>query len=184
MTTSETSVNQDPQSRQTQGERFVNYIFARCQRDSGARAALKRADNPATEHQSWEILAAVGVNLTYENQRLPHATVAASIARAKVSSNGDVNLGQAIADCFKEGSEAQQAKARLRRLLACTQTEEVCRILRPLLSLIESRSSSRLNYARLLDDLLWFHTDSKQIQIKARWAREFYKPISYGGADE
>jgi len=58
---------------------FVNYIISRCQADNGLRAALKRADNPATEYQSWEVLAGFQVNLEYDNQRLPYATIAAAI---------------------------------------------------------------------------------------------------------
>ncbi len=164
--------------------RFVDYIISRCQADNGLRAALKRADNPATEYQSWEVLAGFHVNLEFENQRLPHAAIAAAIARAKVEENGTVRIGRAIARCYEDGNASDQAKARLRRLLACDSVPEACRILRPLFSLIEAKGNIVLDYAALLKDLLWFNHDESQIRIKARWAQDFYgKPVE-GGKDE
>jgi CRISPR system Cascade subunit CasB len=163
---------------------FVDYIINRCLADNGLRAALKRADNPATEYQSWEVLAGFRINLEYENQRLPHAAIAAAIARAKIEKNGTVKIGQAIARCYEEGNVSDQAKAKLRRLLACDSVAEVCRILRPLFSLIEARSDIALDYASLLNDLLWFGHDDAQQRIKARWAQDFYGRPADGGRDE
>lgn len=162
---------------------FVDYIINRCQADKGLRAALKRADNPATEYQSWEVLAGFKINLEYENQRLPYATIAAAIARAKAE-NGATKIGQAIARCYEDGNASDQAKAKLRRLLACDSVPEACRILRPLFSLIEAKGNSHLNYASLIDDLLWFGHDDSQTQIKARWAQGFYGKSVEGGKDE
>ena len=164
--------------------RFVDYIISRCQADNGLRAALKRADNPATEYQSWEVLAGFHVNLEYENQRLPHAAIAAAIARAKVEENGTVRIGQAIARCYEDGNASDQAKAKLRRLLACDSVPEVCRILRPLFSLIEAKGNIVLDYAGLLNDLLWFGHGESQIRIKACWAQDFYGKPAEGGKDE
>ena len=163
---------------------FVDYIVNRCLADNSLCAALKRADNPATEYQSWEVLASFSVNLEYENQRLPHAAIAAAIARAKVKKNGTVRIGRAIARCYEEGNVSDQAKVKLRRLLACDSVAEVCRILRPLFSLIEARGNIALDYASLLNDLLWFGHDDAQQRIKARWAQDFYGRPADGGRDE
>ena len=163
---------------------FVDYIINRCQADNGLRAALKRADNPATEYQSWEVLAGFQINLEYENQRLPYATIAAAIARTKVEKNGTTKIGLAIARCYEDGNASDQAKAKLRRLLACDSVPEACRILRPLFSLIESKSNIVLDYASLLDDLLWFSYDDSQLRIKARWAQDFYGKPAAGDKDE
>lgn len=164
---------------------FVDFIIKRCHSDNGLRAKLTRADNPATEFQSWETLAAFHINLEYENQRLPYATIAAAIARAKADKNGETKIGQAIARCYEEGNESDQAKAKLRRLLACDSVPEVCRILRPLFSLIEAKGAGDMNYAGLLNDLLWFGNDDSQMRIKSRWAQDFYgKPVVGGDGDE
>lgn len=156
---------------------YVNYIISRC-KDNGIRAALKRADNPATEYQSWEVLAGFQINLTFENQRLPYATIAAAIARAKIENNGTAKIGYAIARCYDEGNASVQAKAKLRRLLACDSVKEACRILRPLLKLIEARGNTLVDYATLLNDLLWFSNEDNQTRIRARWAQDFYGQVS------
>lgn len=161
-----------PAEKQRKSDRFVELTIKRCQQDNALAAALRRADNPATEYQSWEHLAAF-VDLDNTTQRLPYATVAAAIARAKATQNGSTPIGLAIAQCYEEGSQSDQAKAKLRRLLACGQVDEACRILRPLLSLIEAKTGSALNYAQLLNDLLYFNIDSQR--IKSRWAMDFYR---------
>jgi CRISPR system Cascade subunit CasB len=171
-------------SPRSKGLAFVDYIINRCQADNGLRAALKRADNPATEYQSWEVLAGFNIDLEHENQRLPYATIAAAVARSKVEKNGTSKIGFAIAHGYEDGNASDQAKAKLRRLLACDSVAEACRILRPLFSLIEARGNIVLDYASLLDDLLWFSHDDSRTRIKARWAQGFYGKRVEGGNDE
>lgn len=152
---------------------FVDYLFQRNQNDKGFAARMRRADNPATEWYSWDTLVNFNVNLTSVNERLPFQLIAAAVSRSSQQANGSLKFGQAIAGAFPDGNQNDQAKMRLRRLLACDNTEEVCRILRPLLSLIQSRGGKPLNYAALLEDLRWF-----SLPVKARWAQQFYgKPI-------
>jgi CRISPR system Cascade subunit CasB len=155
-------------------QRFVSGVIQQCQQDKGLAARLRRADNPATEYQSWELLASYGIDLEYEQQRLPFVTVAAAIAKAKTERNGVLSLGQGIAACYEDGRESTQAKARLRRLLACDDLPELCRILRPLFSLIDSKAAQPLDYLRLLKQLRRFSFNGQQ--VKAQWAQEFYGP--------
>ncbi|NNM58935.1 MAG: type I-E CRISPR-associated protein Cse2/CasB [Legionellales bacterium] len=186
MNTETAQAEQIPKGKinQNKSQAFVDYIIKRCQSDNGFRAVLKRADNPTTEYQSWEALAGFGVNLEHQNTRLPHALIAAALARTKTEENGTGQIGQAIARCYDDGNKSDQAKAKLRRLLACNSTPEVCRILRPLFSLIESKSHIRLDYARLLNDLLWFNQEDGQTRIKARWAQHFYNHVEKESEDE
>lgn len=151
---------------------FVTYTLKKCQTDKGFAARLKRADNPNTEFQSWEHLAAFHVNLEKEEERLPYALIAATIAKTKAEHNGRLALGQAIARCYDEGNNSDQAKAKLRRVLACNSVDELCRVLRPLLSLIESRLGAALNYEKTLSELLYFRHNAQA--IKSRWAQDFY----------
>ncbi|MGM3224988.1 type I-E CRISPR-associated protein Cse2/CasB [Dickeya zeae] len=158
--------------RVSRAERFVSYVIDRINKDNGFAARLKRADNPATEYQSWELLANFGVDLEKEWERQPYCTVGAALAKAKPTANGRLPLGAAIAACFAEKNQSDQAKARLRRLLACTSTTESCRILRPLLTLMASRGVTP-DFAQLLDQLLGY-SGNRQEQIRARWAQAFY----------
>lgn len=151
--------------------KFVQFVIERCKQDKGFAARLRRADNPATEYQSWEILGP-WIELDNAWQRLPYATVGAAIARAKVERNGSLTLGKAIADSYAEKGSTQysdQAKARLRRLLACDDVQEVCRVIRPVLALIDSKLGQPLDYSKLLSELRYFGERSK-----IRWAQDFY----------
>jgi len=168
MSAEEKKTNSGP----TQIERFVMATIKQCQEDKGLAARLRRADNPATEYQCWEHLAGFGIDLEKNWIRLPFATIAAAIARAKPDSNGTLKLGQAITMCYADGNGSDQARARLRRLLACDSTEEACRLLRPVLALIESRVSQPLDYERLLGQLRFFGE-----RTRTQWAQELYGKV-------
>ncbi len=149
---------------------FVEFVLGRMKNDNAFGAALRRADNPATEYQVWEYLAN-WCDLDKEWERRPYATVAAAIARAKPKADGFLGIGKAIAACYPEdGNKSDSAKSKMRRLLACDSADETCVILRPLLSLISSRGA-RLCYARLLSELTYFGNGEK---IKEKWAIDFY----------
>lgn len=158
---------------------FVDYIIRRCRTDTRVRAALRRANNPELEYQSWDVLADYKIDLDKAYERLPYLTVAAAIANANASANGNTRLGRAIARCFEDDHASESARRRMRRLLACDSTEELCRILRPELAMIQSKSGATLDYAQLLNDLRWFHVDESRDRIKSRWAQDFYnkKPV-------
>ena len=158
---------------QSREQRFVETVIERCQKDKGMAARLRRADNPATEYQSWELLGWFGVDLEKDYERLPFVTVAAAIAKSKAERNGNLTLGKAIAHCYEDGRESDQAKARLRRLLACSELTEACRILRPILTLINSKVGQPLDYTRLLRQLRFFGYESGH-RSKTQWAQEFY----------
>lgn len=159
-------------SQSSREARFVSAIIDRCQQDKGGAARLRRADNPATEYQSWDILASLGINLENERERLPAVTVAAAIARAKAEQNGSVSLGQALVSSYENDRDSSPAKARLRRLLACTELDELARQLRSILMLVNSKSGQRLDYERLLKQLKSFAFDPQR--VRAQWAQEFY----------
>jgi CRISPR system Cascade subunit CasB len=164
-------------SKSNKSEQFVKFIIELIHKDNGAAAALKRADNPATEYQSWEYLARF-IDIDKDYERFPYATIASALAKAKAEQNGSVRIGEAITRCYEDGKDSEQAKAKLRRLLACDSVEEACRVLRPLFSLINSKAGIQLDYAALLQDLYWFNADNQR--VKLRWAQNFYRHYSTG----
>lgn len=148
---------------------FIEYVLGRMKNDNAFGAALRRADNPATEYQSWEYLTG-WCDLEKEWKLRPFATIASAIAHATPAVDGYCGIGKAIAEAYKDdgGKNSDSAKSKLRRLLACDSVKEACIILRPLLSLIASRGV-HLSYGQLLNELLWFGD-----RIKVKWAVDFY----------
>ncbi|MFK3659853.1 type I-E CRISPR-associated protein Cse2/CasB [Scandinavium sp. NPDC088450] len=165
-------MNTKNEARNTHHQPLIHYVFERCQQDKGFAARLRRANNPATEYQCWELLGRFGLDLEHETKRRAHALVVAAVATSRAEKNGTLTLGKAIAESFPEGSQSDQAKSRLNRLLACDTVAEVCQILRPLLSLIQSRVTVPLDYERLLSELTDFGYNKDR--IRARWAQQFY----------
>jgi CRISPR system Cascade subunit CasB len=151
------------------GGAFIDAILPRLKTDSGFAAALSRADNPATEYQAWEHLVRYGCDIENTKERLAFSTVAAAIARAKPERDGQLDIANAVARCFEDGHKSDAARGKIRRLLACTDTEEACQITRPILSLVRARGAP-ISYGRLLDDLLFFGE-----RVKLSWAKSFYR---------
>ena len=166
-----------PAHARSRTQAFVEYIARRCESDNGVRASLRRADNPSTEYQSWEILAGFGIDLESESERLSHMIIAADIARTKSAGNGSIGLGRAIAHCYKDGNRDDQAKAKLRRVLACDSLNEAVLILRPIFRLIESRGAGPLDYASILKELRWFDHDDSRNRTKVHWAQDFFGKV-------
>ena len=162
----------EKEQRGNRCQAFISHVISKMESDRAMRARLSRADNPATEYQSWEYLVPFGVDLERKPERRAFATVAAALARAKLKTDGTQGLGRAIASAYADGpvkpQDNPQAKARLRRLLACASSEEACDILRPLLQLLASKGAA-VCYARLLRDLLYFSE-----QTRAHWAKDFF----------
>lgn len=152
--------------------RFVAHVLARGNEDTGFAARLRRADNPSTEYQSWEILARFGIDLQRERERLPFALIGAALCKAKPEIDGNAGLGGALASCYL-GDSDNPGEARLRRLLACSSLREACQTLRPILTLIAGKATQKLCYGRLLDNLLYFDSAHNR-DIKLRWAKDFY----------
>lgn len=153
--------------------RFVTELFRRKMTDHGLRARLRRGQSPAQAHMVLADLAPY-VSLTWVPGRTAYMLVGSSIAWEESAVSGSDGLGKCLRACA-EGGDAENSPmtARLRRLLACRTTEEACRVLRPMLSLIRTRCPGRLDYVRLLLDLVFF--ESNQDRVKAGWVCDFYR---------
>ena len=167
-------------------EKFVNHVMDFCTKENkAALAALKCADNLQKQDKSLPYLAAFYIGFDSQNEFQPYATIASAIAKADARQNGHVGIGRAIARCYDTVASSEhkkeldpQAKTKIRRLLACDSTEEACRVLRPLFSLIDAKGLAKtIDYISLLRDLEGFHIDWRREQIKQYWARDFYKRL-------
>lgn len=175
-------------SKKDRPEKFVNFVMNEfCLKENkAALAALKCADNPKKQGKSVHYLAPFYMDFDNQNEYQPYATIAAAIAKADAKQNGHVGIGRAIARCYETVTTSDnkkevgpQAKTKIRRLLACDSTEEACRTLRPLFSLIEANGLAKtIDYISLLRDLDGFHIDWRREQIKQYWARDFYKRLA------
>ncbi|MEN6318173.1 MAG: type I-E CRISPR-associated protein Cse2/CasB, partial [Syntrophaceae bacterium] len=152
-------------------EKLISDIYIRLKQDTAFRAALKKADNPDTEYQSWEYLAGYGIDIEHESVRLPYTTIFSAVARSGRESDGSLELGVALVSAYQNDQSSPPARARLRRILACSTVQEACAVLRPMLRLIGGKGIP-ISYARLLHDLNFFSKDPGQ--TKARWAQQFF----------
>lgn len=158
----------------------VQSVFLRMKSDSAFRAALKRADNPATEYQSWEYLADYGVQLDKGYIRLPYATVFAAMAKSGMDSDGKYGLGQALCAAYDWDKDSPPARSKLRRIIACSDVLELCSVLRSVLQFIASKNVS-VCYQSLLDDLIYFGDGER---VKSKWAQQFYGTNPEAGEED
>ena len=174
-------------SKKDRPENFVNHVMDFCNKENkAALAALKCANNLQKQDKSLPYLATFYIDFDNQNEFQPYATIASAIAKADARQNGYVGIGRAIARCYDTVASSDnkkevdpQAKTKIRRLLACDSTDEACRVLRPLFSLIDAKGLAKtIDYISLLRDLEGFHIDWRQEQIKQHWARDFYKRLA------
>lgn len=156
---------------------LIQRFLKRCSIDTAFCAAFKKADNANTEFYSWEYLSQFGVDLSKSWERLPMVTVLSAAARSSQQHDGNLSVGTAIARCYDsspgkfDGNTTDPAKARMRRVLACSTVEELCTVIHPLLRLMLSRGVM-ISYAKLLSDLHWFYFNTDR--VRTTWAQDFF----------
>ena len=142
-------------------------------RDTGAVARLKRADSSERlAVQSWELLIRHGVA---DEDFAPCLAVVAPLCRRDDPEDGKASLGRALVSCFED---KDQGSSRLRRLLNCNDQDQLCRLLRPLLSFIDSKAREKLSYFRLMQEVLAFRSPVMREEIKRRWAEAYWRESS------
>lgn len=150
---------------------FVQNVISRIAKDTGFRAAMKRAWNPATEPYAWPFLIEYGkVDLQNERVRRAFGLIGSILAEKRIQSNGTQSLGSALRNCKVSVTEAdERMERRLRRILACDSTLELLPILRNTLLFILQKESVSIDFGKLLWEILCFGEN-----IKIRWARDYY----------
>ena len=147
---------------------FVTSAIRRSKEEPAFRAAMRRAANPATAAFAWEHLVA-WCDITKEWERLPFALIGAAVADVLPDADGKADLGELLRKCCSSPDDMEREKRRLRRILSCDSTAELCNVLRPVLKYLQSNSKVPIGYATLLSDILYFSE-----RVKLRWAESFF----------
>ena len=154
------------EKKKSREESFIDYLILN-KNDNGYIAKWKHADIPNTSFMAWEVLAPWCEDLTNPYLREPLEIIGAAFVRRNKDYNGTLSLGKALYRCYPS-DDNNPGKAKLRRLLSCTNTIEICSSIKPVLRLIDSKDID-LDYVKLLKDLKWF--DEK---VKINWAQDFF----------
>lgn len=142
-------------------ESFFNEIYSKVKdNDRGYLSVMRMADHPRLRYRVFGALARNGIRLE-PHFSLPYTVLGASIARVKLSEDGELSLGRALRLAFGENkAEDPSVQTRLRRITACESSKELCQILPSFLRLIESRLENRhLCYRKLYELILLFDFD-------------------------
>jgi CRISPR system Cascade subunit CasB len=143
------------------------------QEERGILARLRRGLSDTTRQEAWSVLgpnfgrAAVGCSV-YE-------TVAGCFALHPVPAPSDRgNFGETMrmvlaAKRREDARKDNETHARFRRLLACSDTEEICRHIRHVIRLAKSCDES-VDYRLLFRDLWYWGPETK-----TQWARSYWR---------
>jgi CRISPR system Cascade subunit CasB len=173
---------------------FVNFLTHSLKNKNNAamRAAFRGADNPQMQTRS-RCLECLQKYCDLDNSGHLEAfcLIGAAIAREEDPKLWKTGIGKAIRLCYKDkyqnnadaGGIDSPESLRLRRLLACRTSTELCAVLRPLLRFIQSKGI-KLDYTGLLNDLVTFDRDEKwKEKIKLKWAKDFYSAYEEEGEE-
>lgn len=145
-------------------EPFVEYL-ARFRHDRGALAHLRGGLSQSRRPRTWPLLGG------FSEKAIGHPAfevVAALWATAPELATEDGNMGVTMRRLITSKEAAESMEARFRRLLACTK-DEIPKRVAPMVRMAQGKGQ-RIDYARLLSDLLWWN---EHVQIE--WARSFWQ---------
>jgi CRISPR type I-E-associated protein CasB/Cse2 len=162
----------------TRCEQFISYVQQRSKADKGYASRLRKALSETTESQSWELLAS-WVDLDKDRDRKAFGMIGA--LATKVDSKGNLSLGLALSASYKRRQKGKvdseliksSEASKLRRLIACQDSNELLECLRPVLQFLLHQDIN-IDLSRLLQEILYFDVDKSRIDIEKRWARDFF----------
>lgn len=83
-----------------------------------------------------------------------------------------VNIGESL-KVLRIGDESNAIDKRFNAMITSSTFDEMSTHLRHLISIFKSKSSNKINYARLADDLFWFKNGQAE-KIRLKWGRNYY----------
>lgn len=161
---------------------FLNEVKAH-RDDRGYLARLKRGLAEGTEDQAWGILAVQHFDFSDAVKRKVWATVGGLAATLEdaglLKVEGWENMGMVMRRIMNvEGnvdeSRMKAYEAKLRRLLNCTSTIELCDLVVGIVRLAESKRVE-VNCRQLYFDLNGWDDQEKREKSRVHWAQDFYR---------
>jgi CRISPR system Cascade subunit CasB len=136
--------------------------------DRGVLARLRRGLSETTRQEAWTVLGPYFGPMAVDNP--VYETVAGCfslhpIVPAPHIGNFGETLSKVMGDKMREEKEAH---TRFRRLLACSDSKEICEHVQHAIRLAKSREAS-VNYRQLFVDLWWWNDYTKIAWAKAYW---------------
>lgn len=150
--------------------RFVAIMIDKVKQDTACRAALRHADNLATESRAWQYIVHF-CKLECQAERRAFCLVGAAIARAIPDRDGHLSVGSALRSLCTGNTEADlnTELARLRRLLACADSTELLDVIRHVLRYLQTKGTP-ISYGRALRDILYWNE-----YTRINWTKDFFK---------
>lgn len=151
--------------------------------DRGYLARLKRGLAEGTEDQAWGILAVQHFNFSDVVKRKVWTTIgglAATLMDAGLlKTEGWENMGTVMrriihADGKADESRVKTYETKLRRLLNCTSTIELCDLVIGIVRLAEAKGVA-VNCRQLYFDLNSWDDPKKRENSRVHWAQDFYR---------
>ncbi|MDF7807593.1 type I-E CRISPR-associated protein Cse2/CasB [Pontiellaceae bacterium B12219] len=152
--------------REMKAEKLMAFL-QKNKTDRGVMADLRAGFSEATEYRAWSHLAQFCSLTGFD--RIVVQTVAAGFATQPECANKG-NLGttmRAIAGGNKDGLASFEG--RFRRLLTCSDTEEICRFVPGIIRTAKAKGIA-VNYRRLYTDLCYWNGGRTKVQ----WAEAYW----------
>lgn len=151
--------------------------------DRGYLARLKRGLAEGTEDQSWGVLAAQHFDFSNTVKRRVWASIgglaAALVDSGLLKTEGRENMGAVMRQIMNADGKADENRMRtyetkLRRLLNCTSTVELCGLVVCVVRQAEAKGVA-VNCRQLYFDLNGWDDSEKREKSRVRWAQSFYR---------
>jgi CRISPR type I-E-associated protein CasB/Cse2 len=166
-----------PEEVRELADRLVTRLEEWKQRDDrGVRARLRRGLSETTRQEAWTVLGpyfgpmAIG-NPVYETVAGCFALHPPLVPASNIGNFGDT-MREVMRDKKREEKdkrrEEEETHTRFRRLLACSDSKEICEHVRHAIRLAKSKEKE-VNYRKLFEDLWWWNDWTKIAWAKAYW---------------
>ncbi|MFB0918618.1 MAG: type I-E CRISPR-associated protein Cse2/CasB [Clostridiaceae bacterium] len=113
------------------------------------------------------------VNLSFKLEDLKsNEEIKSKDDESKTKSIRYFNIGDSLSK-LREAGESSSIDSRFNAMITASSINEFTNHLRHLLSIFKSKEESKVNYAKLAEDLMWYQI-GKQEQVRLLWGQGYY----------